>query len=227
MAAIAGQLLGARYGASAVPWRWRRVLHGWPGLRAADLVRLGVLTARRGTTKATAWPLVPSLLDETLRFEPRALCNPLRDDPDLLVGNQPGLPLALDRNVDAVVSLCRVGSAEVPSHVEHVQVWVNDKEAPEDNPNLAFVLADTVDAVRTLRAEGRRVYLHCRGGRRRTAAVASLYLADRLGIAGLDAFERLRPALPEAELNPAFRPHVEAAIASVAEAARQATVSDV
>ena len=37
VAAIAGQLLGARYGASAVPWRWRRVLHGWPGLRAADL----------------------------------------------------------------------------------------------------------------------------------------------------------------------------------------------
>ena len=37
VAAIAGGLLGAGYGASAVPARWRRVLHGWPGLRAHDL----------------------------------------------------------------------------------------------------------------------------------------------------------------------------------------------
>ena len=32
VAAIAGGLLGAVYGASAVPAQWRRVLHGWPGL---------------------------------------------------------------------------------------------------------------------------------------------------------------------------------------------------
>ena len=31
VAAIAGALLGARWGASAVPARWRRRLHGWPG----------------------------------------------------------------------------------------------------------------------------------------------------------------------------------------------------
>ncbi|QCQ90431.1 ADP-ribosylglycohydrolase family protein [Rhodococcus sp. SGAir0479] len=39
-AAIAGGLLGARWGASAVPARWSRMLHGWPGYRADDLVRL-------------------------------------------------------------------------------------------------------------------------------------------------------------------------------------------
>ena len=33
VAAIAGGLLGAAYGASAVPADWRRVLHGWPGLQ--------------------------------------------------------------------------------------------------------------------------------------------------------------------------------------------------
>lgn len=31
VAAIAGGLRGARCGASAVPWRWRRATHGWPG----------------------------------------------------------------------------------------------------------------------------------------------------------------------------------------------------
>ncbi|MCG2798627.1 MAG: ADP-ribosylglycohydrolase family protein [Cellulomonas sp.] len=45
VAAIAGGLLGARWGESAVPAPWRQMVHGWPGLRGADLVRLGVLAA--------------------------------------------------------------------------------------------------------------------------------------------------------------------------------------
>ena len=40
VAAIAGGLLGAAYGASAVPAQWRRMLHGWPGLSTRDLVAL-------------------------------------------------------------------------------------------------------------------------------------------------------------------------------------------
>ena len=43
-AAIAGSLLGARWGRSAIPERWQSVLHGWPGLRAADLVVLAERT---------------------------------------------------------------------------------------------------------------------------------------------------------------------------------------
>jgi ADP-ribosylglycohydrolase len=37
VAAIAGALLGARYGENAVPAQWRAALHGWPGWRAGDL----------------------------------------------------------------------------------------------------------------------------------------------------------------------------------------------
>jgi ADP-ribosylglycohydrolase len=40
VAAIAGGLLGAAYGASAVPAGWRRMLHGWPGLHAGHLAAL-------------------------------------------------------------------------------------------------------------------------------------------------------------------------------------------
>lgn len=47
VAAIAGALLGARYGASAIPTRWRERVHGWPGLRADDLVELAVRSALR------------------------------------------------------------------------------------------------------------------------------------------------------------------------------------
>jgi ADP-ribosylglycohydrolase len=40
VAAIAGGVLGAVHGASAVPAPWREILHGWPGLNADDLVTL-------------------------------------------------------------------------------------------------------------------------------------------------------------------------------------------
>ena len=45
VAAIAGALLGARHGASAVLPAWREKVHGWPGLNADDLVRLAVSAA--------------------------------------------------------------------------------------------------------------------------------------------------------------------------------------
>ena len=40
VAAIAGGLVGAAYGASAVPAEWRQIVHGWPGLRGDDLIAL-------------------------------------------------------------------------------------------------------------------------------------------------------------------------------------------
>jgi ADP-ribosylglycohydrolase len=47
VAAIAGALLGARWGASALPAQWRSALHGWPGLDADDLERLALDTVER------------------------------------------------------------------------------------------------------------------------------------------------------------------------------------
>ena len=40
VAAIAGGLVGAALGASAVPEEWLRAIHGWPGYKAPDLTRL-------------------------------------------------------------------------------------------------------------------------------------------------------------------------------------------
>ena len=40
VAAIAGALAGARWGAASIPREWVDLLHGWPGIRAADLAAL-------------------------------------------------------------------------------------------------------------------------------------------------------------------------------------------
>ncbi|GAB2515158.1 ADP-ribosylglycohydrolase family protein [Nocardiopsis aegyptia] len=47
VAAIAGALLGARYGASAIPDEYLSVVHGWPGYRAADLAGLALAITER------------------------------------------------------------------------------------------------------------------------------------------------------------------------------------
>lgn len=53
VSAIAGALLGARWGAAAVPSDWRALLHGWPGLRAKDLEHLAALTLHAKTDKSS------------------------------------------------------------------------------------------------------------------------------------------------------------------------------
>jgi ADP-ribosyl-[dinitrogen reductase] hydrolase len=64
VAAIAGGLLGARWGASAVPLAWRRIMHGWPGLRGRDLIALALCTANGGQPgppagRASRWSTTP------------------------------------------------------------------------------------------------------------------------------------------------------------------------
>ena len=63
-AAIAGGLLGARWGASAVPDRWRRILHGWPGHTAHDLNHLATDAARKGYDRRAAVSAHPTELQE-------------------------------------------------------------------------------------------------------------------------------------------------------------------
>ncbi|QOQ39640.1 ADP-ribosylglycohydrolase family protein [Trueperella pecoris] len=41
VATIAGALLGARWGESAIPVEWRESVHGWPGMTGQDLADMG------------------------------------------------------------------------------------------------------------------------------------------------------------------------------------------
>lgn len=94
--------------------------------------------------------------------------------------------------------------AEVPAGVEHHRFWLIDEEGAAANPNLEVVIDDAVEAVRTLRAEGRRVYLHCWGGRSRSATVAALVAAEVTGEDAATTLARITTALPEAKPNATF-----------------------
>ena len=199
-AAIAGGMLGAIYGVSAIPLKWRAILHGWPGITTRDLVRLAALSATGGTDDRAGWPSNPDMDDYYRRKFPQSpVAEPLLDDPGVIVGNIAGIEQA---DTDVVVSLCRMGSEPVSD--THVDVRLIDEAFPGANPNLEFVLDDTVRFIASQRDAGRTVYLHCVRAESRTPTVAAAYLACRLGISRADALERVRQSLPKANPNPGF-----------------------
>lgn len=202
VAAIAGALAGSLHGVSAVPLDWQRRLHGWPRYRAQDLVRQAALAARRGSPDAQGWPTAARM---PVYPQSDSLSRHPHDD-----GVWIGSLAALDRlptEVDAVVSLCRVGSAQVPSDRESVQVWLIDQDGK--NPNLDFVLTEAADMVAALRGEGKTVFLHCAEGRSRTAAVAALHGARDRGIDLKRAWGDVRKALPGFAPQPFLQEAVE------------------
>ena len=209
VAAITGALLGGRWGASAVPSAWRRILHGWPGLRGRDLIRLGVLTARQGHPDRAGWPSAPFV--DYSAYESSALARH-PDDEDVWLGGVGALD-HLPQGVDAVVSLCRLGADQVPAAgvrpEDHVEVWLVDSTDPAQNPHLDLVLRDAVEAVEALRAEGRTVLLHCVQAQSRTPTVAALYGARLTGRPAAQCLAEVQRVLPSAHPNPAFLAVVE------------------
>ena len=108
------------------------------------------------------------------------------------------------------MSLCRVGAADVPPNVEHVEVRLIDSADAGQNPNLGFVLQDTVAVIEQLRAEGRTVLLHCVQAESRTPTVAALYGARRRGVTTAQALADVRDVLPGANPNSGFLDALEA-----------------
>lgn len=191
VAAIAGGLLGAVYGASAVPAHWRRVLHGWPNMNTRGLVTLAnrIINADKLFQYVTLDSITPV---------------PHPHDDGVWLGGITSLQ-ALPPGVDAVVSLCRVRDADIPTGIKHIDVRLIDQIGTDNNSNLDFVLTDTVRLIEVLRAEERTVLLHCVDGKGRTPAVAALYGARRHGISGDAALRDVAMVLPDALPNEDFR----------------------
>jgi ADP-ribosyl-[dinitrogen reductase] hydrolase len=206
VAAIAGGLVGGLYGASAVPAQWRRDVHGWPGLRARDLVALAVMTARGGHPDSAAWPAGAQVDYSAYKGSGVVARHP--HDQGVWLGGVDALKNLPD-GVDAVVSLCRLGDAQVPAPGvaagDHLEVWLIDEPDRAKNPNLDFVLTDAAAAVAALRAEGRTVLLHCVQAQSRTPAVAALYGARLTGRTTADALADIVHVLPNADPNSGLR----------------------
>ncbi len=201
VAAIAGTLLGAAWGSSAVPLMWKASMHGWPGRTTTrDLVRLAILTINDGEDVRKGWPSTPDLLPRYERDYPQQpLAVSLPDDPGVLIGNVAGTTIA---DTDVVVSLCRMGSEPVgPAHFD---VRLLDEPSPAANPHLDFILDDTARFIAAMRDADKTVFLHCVRAESRTPTVAAAYLAHRLGISGSDALDRVRTVLPTANPNSGF-----------------------
>ena len=206
VAAIAGGLLGARWGVSAVPAPWRRIVHGWPALTAKDLVRLGARAtggrasggrALGGRACRDPHAETSTHIDYTYLGEISTLIRHPHDD-NIWLGAAGALD-TLPPEIDAVVSLCRVGPEQVPARIRHhVEVRLIDNNDPAKNPNLDFVLLDTVNAIAALREEGHTVLLHCAQAQSRTPSVAALYSALHRGIPIEQALTEVMAALPAA-----------------------------
>lgn len=202
VAAIAGALLGARWGMSAVPAAWRRLLHGWPGIDVRELERLAYLTVRGGRPGKYDWPLVEHIDYTPLQYGSPALAPHPSDDGVLLAG-----ATVLDDvppSVDVVVSLCLTGRRQVDQRLEHITFRLMDDADPAENPHLDFVLLDAARLVRDLRDEGKTVLLHCVAAHSRTPTVGIAYAMLR-GIPIQEATRAVCRVLPAARPNAGSR----------------------
>jgi ADP-ribosyl-[dinitrogen reductase] hydrolase len=206
VAAITGALAGARYGGSAVPFAWRRRLHGWPGLRARDLTRLAVLAVNDGHAAADGWPTGERLASYA---GASTTVVPHPDDPGVLLGAVGALRPGA---ADAVVSLCRLGIAQAPlegvAAEDHAEVWLIDDD--DANIDAGAVLREAAESVRTLRSEGKTVLLHCVHAETRTPLVAAAYGARLTGSTTAEALDRVLAVLPDARPRPSLRAVLEA-----------------
>jgi ADP-ribosylglycohydrolase len=193
VAAIAGGLLGAAYGASAVPVEWRRALHGWPGQRTRGLIELATAIIRKGK---------PDGFDFTYAGYELGVVVQHPYDEGVWLGDI-GALRPLPDGVDAVVSLCRVGDADLPDGIEQIDVRLIDQ--PGVNNNLDFVLLDTVRLVERLRRKGRTVLIHCVQAQSRTPTVAVLYGIRLRGRGIAEALTDVCSVLPKGDPIPEFR----------------------
>ncbi len=192
VAAITGILAGASYGASTAPGQWRRYLHGYPQLSGQDLLNIALSGLTRGTPD-TSWPKA-----KVLAPTGAPICAAHPGDSGLLVGNLGGLQ-NLPSDVDAIVSLCRVGTEQIPQkpNREHFALWLIDR--PNQNIDTFIALTQAAQLVKELRDEGKKVFLHCQEGISRTPSVAAAYAMMSAGITANEALAELRPVLPHSK----------------------------
>ncbi|MGI8722740.1 MAG: ADP-ribosylglycohydrolase family protein, partial [Geodermatophilaceae bacterium] len=187
VAAVTGGLLGAVYGIVGIPMRWTCALNGLvPGYgdRSWDLAGL-------------------QRLSEQLDSDPDPWAYEV--DPDRR-GIEPGEVFdgiwasdvfgARDSDRDfAVISMCRTGG-RFGHEIQRFAYLIDD----DTNSELAFVLDDILDDIEALRADGKRVLVHCYAGQSRTGLVLRAWLMRAEGVSADEATERVGALWPHLNL---------------------------
>ena len=159
VASVAGAIAGARHSVQGIPSRWLAYVHGSvmtpDGIEHYDNAALQDL-ARRLAGRA---PVPPTTTEHS--------AGPVEVAPGLPAADLLGA--ATVPTEFAVVSLCRT-HGRFASHPVRREVFMID-QAGEANADLRAAVADAVDSIDALLAEGRSVVLHCHGGRSRTGLV--------------------------------------------------------
>jgi ADP-ribosyl-[dinitrogen reductase] hydrolase len=172
VAAVTGGLAGGVYGIAGIPMRWTSVVHGRvPGCgeRVWQLADLHHLAAALDGSTAP-----PYEAPETRGLEPREVAEGIwAADLDGARQSSPDF---------AVVSLCRTGT-RFPHDVQRF-AYLTDDDA---NSELDAVLADVLDDIEALRADGKQVLVHCFAGQSRTGLVLRAWLRRSEGLSAAAA----------------------------------------
>src|SRR3954470_15190261 len=195
VAAVAGGLAGAVFGIAGIPMRWTSAVHGRvPGFaeakwELADLHHLA--TALDGKDWVHYNPgIIPQI-------------GPTEVLPGIWAANLDGARFSADDF--AVISLCRLG--EPFSHQVHRMAYVADDDY---NTELDVVLDDVLEDMRALRAEGRKLLVHCHGGASRTGLVLRAWLMRERGMSADEATAHVAERWPHLGLwNASFTAALE------------------
>jgi ADP-ribosylglycohydrolase/predicted protein tyrosine phosphatase len=208
VACVAGSLLAAMWGLSAIPTRWRAQIHGWPNMRDRDLqaLALNIVNKPENNQIKNQWPNINHMDYTTWSGTDTIAVHP-HDNQVILSGfHAASGTVETPIDIDAVVSLCRMGTQDVNNLKlrpgNHVEVRVID--IPGDNAHAELTLADAADTVAYFRSQGKTVLLHCVAAQSRTPTVAALYAIRHKEIDPQTAFNQVNQALANAQPNHEF-----------------------
>ena len=193
VACVAGAIAGAIFTEQAIPSRWLAYVHGTVGergnpsteyLRLEDLETLARRLSKKDTPKPQKEPAV----------------GPVEVFPNLYAANRSAAETA--PKDWAIVSLCRTEGFFARHHVRR-QSYVLDNS--HGNPNLAYVVQDVVASIDALLSEGRKVLVHCEGGRSRTCLALKAWWMTTTGGSHDEAREWLQSSWTMCrDQNPSF-----------------------
>lgn len=195
IAAVAGGAAGACWGPEAIPRRWTDKLH-----QRAEVEQIATRLARlRRHREVYSTPQLPAFSYN--QVGDRILCgrNPLTCH-DIEILKSHGITHVLDLREPHECGDGRFGREAIEEieacGLQRVSLPVTDLGAPTDE-TLAAACQFLDEA---LKDENARIYVHCRAGLERTAAILVAFHASRHGTSYEEALEKLR------EGRPALRP---------------------